>query len=119
VVPRQRLFRQFTLPSVRSTDMSDVDPATKVGSVVDRLKGTAKQVAGTVTGDDDLTREGELHKEKARTAVEAAKAGATAEREQAKAQVVAREMEIEVERERLQAEATAEQRAQRAEIERA
>src|SRR5438309_4494457 len=99
--------------------MSDVDPATKVGSVVERLKGSAKQVAGNVNGNRDLTHEGELHKEKAETAVEAAKAEAEAEREQAKAQVVTREKEIEAERERLQAETAAEQREQQAELARA
>src|SRR3954471_3690037 len=95
--------------------MSDVDPVTKVGSVVDRLKGTVKEAAGTVTGNDELVREGELHKEKADTAVEAAKAEAEAEREQAKAELVGREKEIEVERQRLQAETAAEQRQHQAE----
>ena len=32
--------------------------------LVDRVKGTVKQVAGAVLGDDDLKREGALHHEK-------------------------------------------------------
>ena len=50
--------------------MSNVNP---VSSVTERLKGTAKSVAGVVLGNDDLKHEGELHKDKAEAATEAVK----------------------------------------------
>ena len=41
--------------------MSETDAGVTRGGLVDRVKGTAKQVAGAITGNDDLNREGELH----------------------------------------------------------
>jgi uncharacterized protein YjbJ (UPF0337 family) len=39
--------------------------------VSDNVKGTAKEVAGKVTGSDELAREGESQQEKARSSEEA------------------------------------------------
>src|SRR4051812_23686897 len=66
------------------------DPGT-TGGLADRVKGVAKTLAGTVTGNEDLKREGELHHEKVEAAETAAELEATAEREQAKAELTARE----------------------------
>ena len=45
------------------------------GGFVERLKGQAKQVAGSVIGNDDLKHEGELHEHKADAVKDAASYG--------------------------------------------
>jgi len=89
--------------------MSNPGTGPALGGAVDRMKGVAKKAAGAVLGDDDLKREGELHREKAQADTEAAKLQEKADREQAQAETAAREREIEIERQRLAAEAAAEQ----------
>ncbi len=96
---------------------TDADPGATAG-LVERLKGTAKSVAGTLTGNDDLKREGELHHEKVAAAETAAELQAAAAREQAKADLVSREREIEIERQRVAAQAAADLREQDLERER-
>ena len=61
--------------------MSDRDsgPEAGVKGVVEDVKGKAKEVAGTVTGNDDLTREGEAQQDKADAQRDVAKKEAEAE----------------------------------------
>jgi uncharacterized protein YjbJ (UPF0337 family) len=94
------------------------DDANETGPLVERVKGTVKQVAGAVTGNDDLKREGELHHDKADAVTEAAALEAHAEQEQTAADITGKEREIEIEQERLAAEAAAETRAEQVEAER-
>ena len=95
------------------TENVDTDPS---GGLLDRVKGAAKQVAGAVTGNEQLKREGDLHQERAAAQQAAAQAQAEAEKEQASAEVTQRETEIATERQRLAAEAAADER--QAQIER-
>src|SRR3954447_7314218 len=110
-------MRHFPLILRGASTVSEHDSGT-TGGFVDRVKGTAKTVAGTITGNEDLKREGELHQEKADATENAAHLEATAEREQAQAELTAREREIEIERRRVQAEVAAETREQQVERER-
>jgi len=96
--------------------MSNFSP---VSTLTERARGIVKSAVGVVFGNDDLRREGELHKEKAAAAETATKLETDAERERAQAELVAREKEVEVERERLAAETAAEKQKQQAEINRA
>src|SRR3954467_4691640 len=110
-------MRHFPLILRGASTVSEHDSGV-TGGFVDRVKGTAKTVAGTITGNEDLKREGELHQEKADAAETATHLEATAEREQAKAELTAREREIEIERRRVEAETAAETREQQVERER-
>jgi uncharacterized protein YjbJ (UPF0337 family) len=87
--------------------MLSSEEANEIGPLVERVKGTVKQVAGAATGNDDLKREGQLHHDKADAVTESAALEAQAEQEQAAADITAREreieIEIEIERERLAA----------------
>src|SRR3954467_3147502 len=110
-------MRHFPLILRGASTVSEHDSGA-TGGFVDRVKGTAKTLAGTITGNEDLKREGALHHEKADATETAAHLEATAAREQAKAELTAREREIEVERHRVVSEAAAETREQQAEHER-
>ena len=61
--------------------MTDKDSGPEAGikGVVEDVKGKAKEVAGTVTGRDDLTREGEAQQDKAEAQRDVAKKEAEAE----------------------------------------
>jgi uncharacterized protein YjbJ (UPF0337 family) len=59
--------------------MSDSGPEAGVKGVVEDVKGKAKEVAGTVTGNDDLSREGEAQQDKADAQRDVAKKEAEAE----------------------------------------
>lgn len=58
-----------------------------IKGVVEGVKGKAKEVAGTVTGRDDLVREGRAQQDKAESQREAAKKDAEAARARAEAEV--------------------------------
>ncbi len=92
------------------TDPTGSDPASRA---VDKMAGKAKQLAGAVTGNDELKHEGQLHEQKADAAREAQRLSAGAETEQAHAEVTAEQGEIEVGRQRLAAEETSEAREAR------
>src|SRR5215217_1338791 len=89
------------------------------GGFVDRLKGKAKDVAGSLLNDRQLEREGELHEEKADAAQEAKRREREAAEERREADLVARERDLETEEQRLDAEETAEAREAAIERERA
>jgi uncharacterized protein YjbJ (UPF0337 family) len=89
------------------------------GGLVDRLKGKAKEVAGSVLGDEQLQREGELHEEKADSAQEAKRRAADAAHERDEADLVARERDVQIEEQRLAAEEAADAREAAVERERA
>ncbi|MDP8971004.1 MAG: CsbD family protein [Actinomycetota bacterium] len=55
--------------------------------VVEEVKGTAKKVAGSLSGDEELEREGRAQQDKADAKREAAKREAEAERARAEAQL--------------------------------
>jgi uncharacterized protein YjbJ (UPF0337 family) len=73
--------------------MSDRDsgPEAAIKGVVEDVKGKAKEVAGVVTGRDELQREGEAQQDKADAQREVA--GKEAEAEKARAEAAAREAE--------------------------
>ena len=57
----------------------DTGPEAGIKGVVEDVKGKAKEVAGTVTGRDDLTREGKAQQDKADAQRDVAKKEAEAE----------------------------------------
>jgi uncharacterized protein YjbJ (UPF0337 family) len=61
--------------------MSDKDSGPEAGikGAVEDVKGKAKEAVGTVTGRDDLTREGEAQQDKAEAQRDVAKKEAEAE----------------------------------------
>jgi uncharacterized protein YjbJ (UPF0337 family) len=71
--------------------MSDSGPEAAVKGVVEDVKGKAKEVAGAVTGRDELQREGKAQQEKADAQRDVAQKEAEAEK--ARAEVAAREAE--------------------------
>ena len=54
-------------------------PESGLSGVVEDVKGKAKEAVGTVTGRDDLTREGEAQQDKAQAERDVAKKEAEAE----------------------------------------
>lgn len=67
-------------------------PSNPAERVVEEMKGTTKEVAGTVIGDEELRKEGRAEQEKAGKREEAAKK--EAEAEQARAEARAKEAEV-------------------------
>jgi uncharacterized protein YjbJ (UPF0337 family) len=65
--------------------MSDSGPEAGVKGVVEGLAGKAKEVAGTVTGNDSLRREGSAQQDKAEAQREVAEKEAAAEKARATA----------------------------------
>ncbi|MGV0627547.1 microaggregate-binding protein 1 [Mycolicibacter minnesotensis] len=63
----------------------DSGPEAGVKGIVEDVKGKAKEVAGTVTGDDSLKREGQAQQDKAEAQREVAVKEAEAEKARAKA----------------------------------
>ncbi|MGH3640307.1 MAG: microaggregate-binding protein 1 [Mycobacterium sp.] len=57
----------------------DTGPEAGIKGIVEDVKGKAKEVAGTVTGRDDLTREGKAQQDKAEAEREVAKKEAEAD----------------------------------------
>jgi uncharacterized protein YjbJ (UPF0337 family) len=57
----------------------DTGPEAGIKGVVEDVKGKAKEVAGTVTGRDDLTREGKAQQDKAEAERDVAKKEAEAD----------------------------------------
>jgi uncharacterized protein YjbJ (UPF0337 family) len=55
-------------------------PAEGIKGVVEDVKGKAKEATGAVTGQDDLTREGQAQQDKAQAQREAAEKEAAAEK---------------------------------------
>lgn len=62
-------------------------PEAAFESAVEGVKGKAKEVFGTVTGNDDLRDEGRAQQDKAESLKEAAEAEAEAEKARAEAEV--------------------------------
>ena len=71
---------------------------------IERLKGTVKKLAGTITGDDLLKHEGELNAEKADAQQKADRLEAEAAHEREQAEIVARERELVAEEQQLRTE---------------
>ena len=57
----------------------DTGPEAGIKGVVEDVQGKAKEVAGTVTGRDDLTREGKAQQDKAEAERDVAKKEAEAD----------------------------------------
>ncbi len=87
--------------------------------LLDRVKGKAKRVLGSITQDEALEREGEMHEQRADATREAHRLDTEAREEQEVADLVDREQELTVEEARLAAEETAAVREERLERERA
>jgi uncharacterized protein YjbJ (UPF0337 family) len=79
------------------------DGEEKADGFGDRLVGKAKEVAGSVLGNEELREEGQLHQQRARADAAAAKAEAAAGQREAMADVVVEERELAAERLRLKA----------------
>ena len=62
-----------------SDDKNNSGPAEAIKGVVEDAKGKAKEAVGTVTGRDDLVREGKAQQDKADAQQDAAKKEAQAE----------------------------------------
>lgn len=77
---------------------------------MDRIKGKAKGLAGAVTGDDALRREGELHEERADALVEARDLEAEADRQQGEADIASRQQELDAQRKEVEVEEAADAR---------
>jgi uncharacterized protein YjbJ (UPF0337 family) len=69
--------------------MTDKDTGPEAGlkGIVEDVKGKAKEVTGTVTGRDDLVREGKAQQDKAEAERDVAKKEAEAEAARGSAQV--------------------------------
>jgi uncharacterized protein YjbJ (UPF0337 family) len=74
------------------------------GGLVDRVMGKAKDVIGSITGNDQLRQEGALHQEKADAEHEAQRRATTADQIAAEAEVTSKAQELAAERDRLLAE---------------
>lgn len=77
-----RLFEVSRGQRQRGTVMSEKDtgPQAGVKGVVEGVKGKVKEVVGTVTGKEELRREGEAQEEKARALREVAAKEAEADK---------------------------------------
>lgn len=69
------------------SDNRNSGPQEAIRGVVEDAKGKAKEVIGTVTGREDLPREGQAQQDKADAQRDAAKKEAEAERARANAKV--------------------------------
>lgn len=69
------------------TDKKNTGPEEAVRSVVEDVKGKAKEAVGTVTGRDDMVREGKAQQDKADAERDAAKKEAEADAARAGARV--------------------------------
>ncbi len=65
--------------------MAESGPKAGAKGIVEDLKGKAKEVAGNMTGNEDMAREGEAQQDKARSEREVAEHEAKAERARAEA----------------------------------
>jgi uncharacterized protein YjbJ (UPF0337 family) len=72
---------------------SDSGPEAGAKGVVEGLKGKAKEVAGAVTGNDDLKSEGAAQQDKADAQRDVAAKEAEADKERAKAKALEAEQE--------------------------
>jgi len=111
-VPEANASPPIPPPEVPMTPPTDDSP------LVERVKGAAKGLAGAVTGDEDLAREGRLHTEKAEALDDANRLEAQAAQDAEDAELAQREHDLEAERRRLADEETADRRQQRIEEER-
>lgn len=95
-----------------------MDSTTSVSrEAVDRLTGAAQRFAGAITGQDELTREGELHKQRAETARDARVEQERATAAQKLAEAEQAEREAATERSRLIAEKQRQEELEKAERE--
>ena len=75
--------------------MSDPNPNVPLSTgFMDRVKGKAKEIVGSVTGNDDLVDEGRLHEQKADAEQTAQKEAAAAAQTTAEAELVGKEREL-------------------------
>ncbi|PRI14093.1 CsbD family protein [Mycobacterium shigaense] len=80
--------RQYATEGESSmSDDNKSGPAEAVKGVVEDVKGRVKEAVGAVTGQDDLTREGQAQQDKAEAQRDAAKKEAEAEAARGSAEV--------------------------------
>jgi uncharacterized protein YjbJ (UPF0337 family) len=94
----QRLKKWATThPALRGkvsmTEKKNTGPAEGVKGVVEDVKGKAKEAVGTVTGRDDLVREGKAQQDKADAQKDVAKKEAEAESARAGAKAAEKRQE--------------------------
>jgi len=77
------------------SDNKNSGPQEGVKGVVEDVKGKAKEAVGTVTGRDDLTREGKAQQDKADAQKDAAKKEAEADSARAGAKAAEKRQESE------------------------
>jgi uncharacterized protein YjbJ (UPF0337 family) len=84
---RARMHRAVRIATDEGADMSSKDSGPEAGmkGVVEDVKGKAKEVVGTVTGREDLEREGEAQQKKADAQRDVAAKEAQAEKARAEA----------------------------------
>lgn len=71
--------------------MADTGPQAGAEGAVEGLKGSAKEVVGALTGNEDLEQEGQAQQEKAQEEREVAEHEAKAEASRAKAEALEEE----------------------------
>ena len=77
------------------TEKKNTGPEEAVRGVVEGVKGKAKEVLGTVTGRDDVVREGQAQQDKADAQRDAAKKEAQADAARAGAEVAEKRQQAE------------------------
>ena len=85
-------------------------PEETAGGPLGKLAGKAKEVAGSILGNEQLAREGRLQQAQAEAEAEAGQAEVEARQREAETEVEAAKMDNVLERERLQAELAAKER---------
>src|SRR3954463_14288279 len=100
--------------------MTNPDTAgeTTAGGMVGKLAGKAKAAAGSLTGNDDLAREGRLQEAQSEAEITARKEEAEAQQARAEAELEAERAETKAERDELRNELTEQEREEQAERDR-
>jgi uncharacterized protein YjbJ (UPF0337 family) len=98
-VPKLKKWAQETNPlhsgKVSMTEKKNTGPEEGVKGVVEDVKGKAKEAVGTVTGRDDLVREGKAQQDKADAQQDVAKKEAQADSARAGAKAAEKRQEAE------------------------
>ena len=92
-----------------------MEDTAKAGSLADRFKGKAKELAGSLLGNEDLQREGRLHHAKADAEDIAAERASEAAAEAERARLLQAEQDLAVEERQVAAEELAADREERLE----
>src|SRR5687767_13152240 len=100
------------------TNVSETDQERTTGGLAGKVAGKAKAAIGSVTGDDDMAREGRLQEAQSDAEIEARREAAEAEQREQEASLQEEQAEVEEERRRLKNEVAEEEREEKAERDR-